>query len=83
MSLRFCVNGPGRSDCLCLQASHLIVSYDEHEVNNTFKFGIIYQRFGQVLKLIKLYSYSSILKSSLKLLKKIKKTERTKIVATS
>uniref|UniRef100_A0A3P9JN37 Rap-GAP domain-containing protein n=1 Tax=Oryzias latipes TaxID=8090 RepID=A0A3P9JN37_ORYLA len=25
----------------------MIVSYDEHEVNNTFKFGIIYQRFGE------------------------------------
>lgn len=30
------------------QASQLIVNYDEHEVNNTFKFGVIYQRFGQV-----------------------------------
>ena len=34
--------------CLCHQASQLIVNYDEHEVNNTFKFGVIYQRFGQV-----------------------------------
>lgn len=34
--------------CLCLQASQLIVNYDEHEVNNTYKFGVIYQRFGQV-----------------------------------
>uniref|UniRef100_A0A3Q0S5L1 RAP1 GTPase activating protein 2a n=1 Tax=Amphilophus citrinellus TaxID=61819 RepID=A0A3Q0S5L1_AMPCI len=25
----------------------LIVAYDEHEVNNTFKFGVIYQKFGQ------------------------------------
>lgn len=49
MSLRFWLNRAGRSDSTCLQASHLIVSYDEHEVNNTFKFGIIYQRFGQVL----------------------------------
>uniref|UniRef100_A0A3B3HCI0 Rap-GAP domain-containing protein n=1 Tax=Oryzias latipes TaxID=8090 RepID=A0A3B3HCI0_ORYLA len=48
MSLRFWLNRAGRSDSTCLQASHLIVSYDEHEVNNTFKFGIIYQRFGQV-----------------------------------
>uniref|UniRef100_A0A3Q3J3F8 Rap-GAP domain-containing protein n=1 Tax=Monopterus albus TaxID=43700 RepID=A0A3Q3J3F8_MONAL len=31
-----------------LTASQLIVAYDEHEVNNTFKFGVIYQRFGQV-----------------------------------
>ncbi|KAJ7996235.1 hypothetical protein DPEC_G00235000 [Dallia pectoralis] len=30
------------------KASHLIVNYDEHEVNTTFKFGVIYQRFGQV-----------------------------------
>uniref|UniRef100_A0A7N6B428 Rap-GAP domain-containing protein n=1 Tax=Anabas testudineus TaxID=64144 RepID=A0A7N6B428_ANATE len=30
------------------KASKLIVNYDEHEVNNTFKFGVIYQRFGQV-----------------------------------
>nr|XP_020479978.1 rap1 GTPase-activating protein 2-like [Monopterus albus] len=30
------------------KASQLIVAYDEHEVNNTFKFGVIYQRFGQV-----------------------------------
>ncbi|TRY66157.1 hypothetical protein DNTS_010873, partial [Danionella cerebrum] len=29
------------------RASQLIVSFDEHEVNNTFKFGIIYQKFGQ------------------------------------
>uniref|UniRef100_A0A8C7ZX53 RAP1 GTPase activating protein 2a n=1 Tax=Oryzias sinensis TaxID=183150 RepID=A0A8C7ZX53_9TELE len=27
--------------------SRLIVAYDEHEVNNTFKFGVIYQKFGQ------------------------------------
>lgn len=26
----------------------MIVSYDEHEVNNTFKFGVIYQKFKQV-----------------------------------
>nr|XP_046266551.1 rap1 GTPase-activating protein 2-like isoform X4 [Scatophagus argus] len=30
------------------KASQLIVNYDEHEVNNTFKFGVIHQRFGQV-----------------------------------
>uniref|UniRef100_A0A3Q2ZNK1 RAP1 GTPase activating protein 2a n=1 Tax=Kryptolebias marmoratus TaxID=37003 RepID=A0A3Q2ZNK1_KRYMA len=29
------------------RGSQLIVVYDEHEVNNTFKFGIIYQKFGQ------------------------------------
>lgn len=26
----------------------MIVAYDEHEVNNTFKFGVVYQKFGQV-----------------------------------
>lgn len=31
-----------------LQASQMIVAYDEHEVNNTFKFGVIYQKFRQV-----------------------------------
>ncbi|XP_055358160.1 rap1 GTPase-activating protein 2-like isoform X3 [Betta splendens] len=30
------------------KASQLILNYDEHQVNNTFKFGVIYQRFGQV-----------------------------------
>ncbi|KAM6048504.1 rap1 GTPase-activating protein 2 isoform 15-T17 [Theristicus caerulescens] len=29
------------------KASQMIVSYDEHEVNNTFKFGVIYQKFRQ------------------------------------
>lgn len=24
------------------------MAYDEHEVNNTFKFGVVYQKFGQV-----------------------------------
>ncbi|KAL0993740.1 hypothetical protein UPYG_G00113020 [Umbra pygmaea] len=36
------------SPVLYPKASQLIVSYDEHELNNTFKFGVIYQRFGQV-----------------------------------
>ncbi|XP_054902761.1 rap1 GTPase-activating protein 2-like isoform X2 [Poeciliopsis prolifica] len=40
-SLRF-------SPVLYPKASQLIVNYDEHEVNNTFKFGVVYQRFGQV-----------------------------------
>uniref|UniRef100_A0A672I698 Rap-GAP domain-containing protein n=1 Tax=Salarias fasciatus TaxID=181472 RepID=A0A672I698_SALFA len=35
------------SFCVCSQGSQLIVAYDEHEVNNTFKFGVIYQKFGQ------------------------------------
>ncbi|KAL2094607.1 hypothetical protein ACEWY4_009326 [Coilia grayii] len=30
------------------KGSQLIVSYDEHEVNNTFKFGVVYQRFKQM-----------------------------------
>uniref|UniRef100_A0A673BR31 RAP1 GTPase activating protein 2a n=1 Tax=Sphaeramia orbicularis TaxID=375764 RepID=A0A673BR31_9TELE len=29
------------------RGSQLIVAYDEHEVNNTFKFGVVYQKFGQ------------------------------------
>ncbi|XP_029925046.1 rap1 GTPase-activating protein 2b [Myripristis murdjan] len=36
------------SPVLYPKASQLIVNYDEHEVNSTFKFGVIYQRFGQV-----------------------------------
>ncbi|XP_022625082.1 rap1 GTPase-activating protein 2-like isoform X3 [Seriola dumerili] len=36
------------SPVLYPKASQLIVSYDEHDINNTFKFGVIYQRFGQV-----------------------------------
>ncbi|KAF7643776.1 hypothetical protein LDENG_00233460 [Lucifuga dentata] len=36
------------SPVLYPKASQLIVNYDEHEVNNTFKFGVIYQCFGQV-----------------------------------
>lgn len=38
------------------QGSQLIVGYDEHEVNNTFKFGVIYQKFGQVSDCIHLVS---------------------------
>ncbi|XP_058856693.1 rap1 GTPase-activating protein 2-like isoform X4 [Acipenser ruthenus] len=30
------------------RASQLIVTYDEHEVNNTFKFGVVYQKSGQI-----------------------------------
>ncbi|XP_073472815.1 rap1 GTPase-activating protein 2 isoform X4 [Aquarana catesbeiana] len=32
------------------KASHLIVAYDEHEINNTFKFGVIYQKLRQTLE---------------------------------
>ncbi|XP_069096186.1 rap1 GTPase-activating protein 1 isoform X1 [Pleurodeles waltl] len=30
------------------KASRLIVSFDEHVINNNFKFGVIYQKFGQI-----------------------------------
>lgn len=57
------------SVCLSVlhQASQLIVNYDEHELNNTFKFGVIYQRFGQVpahrssLFLQEMFDLSSVL----------------------
>ncbi|XP_068455039.1 rap1 GTPase-activating protein 2-like isoform X3 [Clinocottus analis] len=39
--LRFC-------PVLYPKASQLIVNFDEHEVNNTFKFGVVHQRCGQV-----------------------------------
>nr|XP_054111529.1 rap1 GTPase-activating protein 2 isoform X6 [Callithrix jacchus] len=32
------------------KASQMIVSYDEHDVNNTFKFGVIYQKARQTLE---------------------------------
>uniref|UniRef100_A0A3B3VG16 RAP1 GTPase activating protein 2a n=1 Tax=Poecilia latipinna TaxID=48699 RepID=A0A3B3VG16_9TELE len=35
------------SPVLYPRGSQLMVAYDEHEVNNTFKFGVIYQKFGQ------------------------------------
>lgn len=37
-----------KSPALTSQGSQLIMNYDEHELNNTFKFGVIYQTFGQV-----------------------------------
>uniref|UniRef100_A0AAY5KUQ9 Rap-GAP domain-containing protein n=1 Tax=Esox lucius TaxID=8010 RepID=A0AAY5KUQ9_ESOLU len=30
-----------------IQASRLIVTFDEHVISNNFKFGVIYQKFGQ------------------------------------
>ncbi|XP_077595933.1 rap1 GTPase-activating protein 2-like isoform X2 [Stigmatopora nigra] len=36
------------SPVLYPKASQLIVNYDEHELNDTFKFGVIFQDFGQV-----------------------------------
>ena len=32
---------------MCLNASSLIVAYDEHVLVNTFKFGVLYQKYGQ------------------------------------
>ncbi|KAM9747770.1 rap1 GTPase-activating protein 2 isoform 13-T13 [Dama dama] len=32
------------------KASQMIVAYDEHDVNNTFKFGVIYQKARQTLE---------------------------------
>ena len=43
-----------RIDCDCLypvispRASDLIMKFDEHCISNTFKFGMIYQKFGQL-----------------------------------
>ncbi|XP_075920730.1 uncharacterized protein LOC142923471 [Petromyzon marinus] len=36
------------SPILYPKASKLIVTYDEHVLSNNFKFGVIYQKFGQV-----------------------------------
>ncbi len=33
---------------ICFKASRLIVTFDEHVINNNFKFGVIYQKFAQV-----------------------------------
>ncbi|XP_053096324.1 rap1 GTPase-activating protein 2b isoform X3 [Pangasianodon hypophthalmus] len=35
------------SPVLYPKGSQLILKYDEHELNNTFKFGVIHQKFGQ------------------------------------
>ncbi|XP_028563611.2 rap1 GTPase-activating protein 2 isoform X1 [Podarcis muralis] len=45
----FCddVTGLKFNPVLYPKASQMIVSYDEHEVNNTFKFGVIYQKLRQ------------------------------------
>ncbi|XP_026495700.1 rap1 GTPase-activating protein 1 isoform X2 [Nymphalis io] len=32
---------------MCLNASSLIATYDEHVLVNTFKFGVLYQKYGQ------------------------------------
>ncbi|XP_062329954.1 rap1 GTPase-activating protein 2a isoform X7 [Osmerus eperlanus] len=41
------VTGLKFNPALYPRGSQLVVAYDEHEVNNTFKFGVIYQKFGQ------------------------------------
>ncbi|KAJ0174687.1 hypothetical protein K1T71_009795 [Dendrolimus kikuchii] len=33
---------------MCLNASSLIAAYDEHVLVNSFKFGVLYQKYGQV-----------------------------------
>lgn len=32
---------------MCLHASSLIATYDEHVLVNNFKFGVLYQKYGQ------------------------------------
>ncbi|XP_055475453.1 rap1 GTPase-activating protein 2 isoform X5 [Psammomys obesus] len=48
----FCDDAVGLkfSPVLYPKASQMIVSYDEHDVNNTFKFGVIYQKARQTLE---------------------------------
>ncbi|KAM6959062.1 rap1 GTPase-activating protein 2-like [Aplochiton taeniatus] len=41
------VTGLKFSPVLYPRGSQLVVGYDEHEVNNTFKFGVFYQKFRQ------------------------------------
>lgn len=33
---------------MCLNASNLIVTYDEHVLVHNFKFGVLYQKYGQI-----------------------------------
>lgn len=39
---------PNRHPLPTLQASRLILAFDEHVLSNHFKFGVIYQKLGQV-----------------------------------
>lgn len=39
---------PAHTTWHSLQASRLIVTFDEHVISNNFKFGVIYQKLGQV-----------------------------------
>lgn len=32
---------------MCLNASSLVAAFDEHVLVNTFKFGVLYQKYGQ------------------------------------
>ena len=57
---------PPNADCadyftlstVCLvQGSELIMAYDEHTLTHCFKFGVIYQRFGQVRIVIIIREY--------------------------
>lgn len=41
------LNVPVWQPVLCPQASRLIAAYDEHVLVTSFKFGILYQKFGQ------------------------------------
>ncbi|XP_016361021.1 rap1 GTPase-activating protein 1-like [Sinocyclocheilus anshuiensis] len=40
------------------KASRLIITFDEHVISNNFKFGVIYQKFGQVSRMGSLISVS-------------------------
>lgn len=41
------INVNNFSAVMCLNASSLIAQYDEHVLVNTFKFGVLYQKYGQ------------------------------------
>ncbi|CAK1555815.1 unnamed protein product [Leptosia nina] len=41
------VNVDNFSAVMCLNASSMIAAYDEHVLVNTFKFGVLYQKYGQ------------------------------------
>lgn len=43
---------PANSTPCSPQASRLIVTFDEHVISNNFKFGVIYQKLGQVCLLL-------------------------------
>ncbi|XP_045522430.1 rap1 GTPase-activating protein 1 isoform X1 [Pieris brassicae] len=41
------VNVDNFTAIMCLNASSMIAAYDEHVLVNTFKFGVLYQKYGQ------------------------------------